>query len=149
MHIYAYIYICIYMHIYIYIYIYICIGISPSSIIILVFSREPYCWDFIGSLLFVTKSQLFDFTNDSRAWCWVKPDGSKRQRKHPADLPLQPTSQKEKEVLLLHVVSKIPPTKCPSLLLPVSLYPSSWLPLTLCGFFLCSLPVSPMFTPFS
>jgi hypothetical protein len=96
-----------------------------------------------GSVSFKIKSQLFDFTK----WrLGSQIAGVKayylREAKHPAKLPLQPASQKDKAPS--HSFLNTLQTECPSLLLPVhlSICPHDLLPLSLYGFFLCSLPVN-------
>jgi hypothetical protein len=98
--------------------------------------------------------QTFDFTrNQMLGW---KPASSERQRKHPADLPLQLTSQKEKEAPPLPSPPLSPPPPLPlhciknlqtewlSLLLPVcvSIHPPDLLLLCPPHPLLCSLPAN-------
>lgn len=101
---------------------------SPS------FLESAFHW-----VLFLTKSLLFHFINtDSGIRCWVKtcyPKGVENIQL------ISPLLSSLKKAFAFAISKKISQTQCPPPTSYISLYPSTWLPLILYGFF-CSLIVN-------
>jgi hypothetical protein len=95
-------------------------NLNKASSLKLLMVRLVNLWTTWDLMLFIKIIiiQFYRWRPGNQMVVW-KPASSERQRKHPADLPSQPMSQKESPLWCLS--KNLLQTECPSLLLPVLL----------------------------